>query len=231
MVAVLVVLTFIALIAINYYLVRDRAPAPVTEAASRVLPKRAITKPAVPAGVYLQPSWTWSRPDDDHLYVGVSPLLVEIVGTPLSLDCRRHGEYVRRGEPLVHLGRGQRRLAVPSPVSGTVELVNYPSLAAADAYDATHTRGASWLYRIRPDEPAAARAGWLSGDAALSWSRRAYRDLREFVQGQVTDRELGIMMADGGELPAGILGEMNDDVWAGVQERIDEAARAQETTT
>lgn len=222
MVAVLVVLTFIALVAINYYLARGRAPVPGHAAASRGLAPRPVRAPPVPAGVFVQPSWTWCRfGETGEVYVGVHPLLLDVVGGPLSLDCRRHGATLRRGEPLVELGRGERRLTVRSPISGTVELVNYPALGSDDAFQATHSRGGSWLYRVRAGQVAEDSRDWLAGDAAASWTRRAYRDLREFVQARVPDRRLGLMMADGGDLPAGILGDMDDEVWAAVQRRLD----------
>jgi len=233
MVAVLVVLTCVVLVVLDYYVLSRRArPAPLTERAAPPAPVPiAGERRPVPGEVFLQPTWTWSRMGDaGDLYVGVHPMLLELIGTPLSLDCRAHGDAVARGEPLVKLGRGERRVVVPSPVTGRVELVNYPALGGDDPWSASHARSGAWLYRIVPERLADDMRGWLSGDAASAWTMRRYHELREFLTHAAADRHLGVVMADGGELPAGIMGDMDDHVWAGLQERLTETAAGHAVT-
>jgi glycine cleavage system H lipoate-binding protein len=226
MVAVLVVLTFAVLVLLDYYVFARRertaaAAAPrATPRATRPGVAAAASRP-VPGDVFVQPTFTWSRIGDaGDLYVGVHPLLLDLVGTPLSLDCRAHGERVKKGEPLVKLGRGERRLTVPSPVSGTIELVNYPALDSDDPWSASHTRGGAWLYRVVPEQLAAEMRGWLVGDAALAWARVRYHDLREYLSSAAADQHVGFVMADGGDLPVGVLADMDDRTWNGVQSRV-----------
>lgn len=225
MVALLVVLTFIAFVALDFYLERRSAHATVRQALARAPqpPPLAATLVPVPPGVFLQPTYTWSRVGDSgEMYLGIHPLLLSLVGPPLELDCRAPGERVSKGEPLARLGRGDKRLTVRSPIDGRVELVNYPPLGGGETWAEPGAPNAGWLYRLTPEHLAHEVGGWLSGEAATAWTRKKYGELRNYLQGAVADRHLGAVMADGGELPVGILGELDERVWSGVNEKMSE---------
>ncbi len=219
MVFTLVILTIVVLVAIDYFWVSKRL-APARAAMEGRAPPPLLKSEPIPPGVFLQPGWTWSRLGEwGEIYVGVHPMLTALVGTPLELECVAPGASVARGEPMLRFGSRGRRLTVRSPVGGRVELVNYPPVGGA-AWPDAHAAEATWLYRIHPDRLADEMHGWLSGAAAETWTRKRYADLRAFVLGAVQDRHLGTVMADGGELPAGVLADMDDDVWAGLDTRL-----------
>ena len=219
MVFTLVILTIVALVAVDYFWVSKRL-APALQAEAGRIPPPLLKDDAIPAGVFLQPGWTWSRLGEwGEVYVGLHPMLTALVGTPLELECVAPGTAVHRGEAMLRFGSHGRRLTVRSPVDGRVELVNYPPVGGA-AWPEAHAPEATWLYRIYPDRIADEMRNWMSGDAAGEWTRKRYADLREYVLGAVKDRHLGTVMADGGELPAGVLGEMDDAVWAGLDVRL-----------
>ena len=224
MVAVLVVLTFVVLVALDYFVFSKRYPAGASNqrpARAAVRPLSAATQP-VPFGVFLQPSFTWSRlSDSGDVDVGVHPLLAELVGTPLELELRDPGERIAKGEPLLRIGQGGRHLTVRSPITGRVAEVKALTPARETAGEG-HGVGsyAAALYRVRPERLADEIATWLTGEEAVAWTRRRYADLRGYLLGAVADRHLGAVMADGGELPVGILREMDERVWAGVDELL-----------
>lgn len=230
MVAVLVVLTFAVFVALDFYLESRHAHVRPSHALSGTPPPLSATLQSVPPGVFVQPTYTWSRlAETGELYLGVHPLLLNLVGQPVELECLAPGDRVRKGEALLRLGRGGKRLTVRSPVAARVELVNYPALGGPDAWPAAEGPNASWLYRLTPESMSREVGGWLSGDAATAWARRSYADLRQYLQGAVADRHLGAVMADGGELPVGILAELDERVWSGVDERLLAAAPAGRT--
>lgn len=221
MVAVLVVLTVVVLVALDYFIFSKRYPAVAPNAQparAAVRPLSAATQP-VPFGVFLHPGFTWSRRDDSgDVYLGVHPLLAELVGTPLELELRDPGERVAKGEPLLRIGQGGRQLTVRSPITCRLDEVKGLAPAretageghGAESYD-------NALYRVRPERLADEVATGFTGEEAAAWTRRRYADLRGYLQGAVADRHLGVVMADGGELPVGILREMDERVWAGLE--------------
>ncbi len=233
MVPVLVLLTFAALIALDRLVLskgylEEKSGWPAT--LETLAP--AAGQERVPEEVCLQPTYTWSRAGDRDtaaLYLGVHPLLLGLVGAPCEMELREPGERVAKGETLLRLGcaprggggggggGGARRLTVRSPVAGRVERVNRN--AARTPPLEVERRGAPWVYRVRA-EHAGVEAGWLRGDAALEWTRRQYLELRAYLHGAVEAGHVGPVMADGGALPAGILGALDENVWRGLEDRF-----------
>ena len=122
MVMTLVVLTFVVFIALDYFVFsRQRA-----EAASPALVLGALpaARRVIPVGISLQPTFTWSRfGPAGEAYVGVHPMLVGLIGGACEFELLDAGQHVGRGEPLVRLAQGGRRLTVRSPIAGRVEQV------------------------------------------------------------------------------------------------------------
>jgi glycine cleavage system H lipoate-binding protein len=215
MVAALVVLTLVVLVLLDRHVYGKR----LTQAAARgpvgpPLTSLLSASRSVPAGVSLQPTFTWgSFGLDGELYLGVHPMLLGLIGTPLEVEALTPGTHVTKGEALVRIGTGGRHLTVRSPISGRVDRVNRPATNAAEPRN-------TWLYRLMPDHVTGETKGWLSGEQAAGWTRRRYADLREFLMRAAGDPRLGAVMADGGDLPTGILAEMDEQVWAGLDERL-----------
>jgi glycine cleavage system H lipoate-binding protein len=226
MVVVLVVLTFAVFIALDYFVLRKRHPL-ATEAlpaSSGLVPLRAAQE-QIPVGVFLQPTFTWSRAAaSGHVLLGVHPMLLELVGEPYAFEFRDPGEQVAKGEALVRVTRGDRHLTIRSPVSGLVMQVNRQATGATRWTGNADT----WLYRLQPERVADEVASWFSGDRAIQWTRRQYERLRGYLHDAVPGGQLGAVMADGGDLPGGILGDMDARVWAGLEDRFlahDESTR------
>ncbi len=222
MAAVLVVITFAVLIALDYYVFSKRYPALGAgwPARTGIHPVPSAAWQPVPPGVFLQPTYTWgSLGPTGNLYVGVHPMMLGLVGSPSELACRQPGELVAKGDPLVTIGRAGRHLALRSPVAARVERVNQKAISAARVHEANGQEGV-WLYRLRPENMDRDATSWLTGEAAAEWSRRRYGELRAFFQGTVAESHLGITMSDGGDLPVGILGEMEQDVWVNLENRF-----------
>lgn len=221
MVVLLVVLTFVVLVALDHFVLSKRYPELTAKEPARpnLLALSAAWQP-VPAGVFLQPTYTWGRiGETGEVYLGLHPMLLGLVGAPWDLALRGQGEHVAKGEPLVRIGRGGRHLTVRSPIAGRVDKVNHQAISES-LWRGAEGHDGSWLYRLLPERLADEAATWLAGEAAAEWTRRRYDDLRAYLHGAVTDRHLGVVMADGGELPVGILGEMDEGVWAGLEARF-----------
>jgi glycine cleavage system H lipoate-binding protein len=219
MTIVLVVLTFVALVALDHYVLSKRYREadwmqPVKPAPQ---PLAAAHQP-VPVGVFVQPTMTWGRIGQaGEVYLGVHPMLLGLVGAGRKLEFRASGEHVAKGEPLVSISRSGRRLTLRSPISGRVDRVNLGAVGETQ-WTGAEGRGGDWLCRLLPEFVTDESRSWLSGTAAAEWTRQRYDELRAYLTNAVADGHLGVTMADGGELPAGILGELDQGVWDGLED-------------
>ena len=221
MTIVLVVLTFVALVALDHFVLskRYREADWMQPAKSAPQPLGAAHQP-VPAGVFVQPTMTWGRIGEaGEVYLGVHPMLLDLVGAGRELELRAVGEHVAKGEPLVSISRAGRRLTVRSPIAGRVDRVNLRAVGETQ-WTGAEGRGGDWLCRLLPEFVANEARSWLSGAAAAEWTRHRYHELRTYLTNAVAVGHLGVTMADGGELPAGILGQLDQGVWAGLEDRF-----------
>jgi glycine cleavage system H lipoate-binding protein len=215
MVVMLVLLTFAAFIALDYFVLRKRRALAVERAAG--LSPLWAAQEQVPTGVLLQPTFTWSRATaKGAVLLGVHPMLLELVGAPFALEFRDPGETVAKGDPLVRVARGDRHLTVRAPVAGRVMEVNREAKHGTRWSENADT----WLYRLQPERVVDEVPLWFSGDRAVEWTRRQYAQLRSYLHDAAADGHLGAVMADGGDLPVGILGDMDESVWAGLEDRF-----------
>lgn len=217
MVVALVILTVVLLVTLDYFVVRKRMGLRQHHAGPPVLEPLSNAASEVPGGVFLQPSYTWSRirPDGD-LIVGVHPLLLGLVGAPFDVDLLRDGTQVERGAPLVRLGRAGRQLTVRSPVDGRVTAVNRAVTANAD-WETGDGTDRNWIYRIRPNAVGEDVPRWMIGDRAVAWTHEQYDRIRVFLAGAGGAGPVGATMADGGEIPVGILAALDEDGWEAFQ--------------
>src|SRR5512141_595378 len=99
MVFMLVILSIAALVAVDYFWAGKRLAVTAQPQTGRA-PAPLMANDAVPPGVFLQPGWTWSRLGEwGEVYVGIHPMLMALVGTPVELECVAPGAQVNRGEP------------------------------------------------------------------------------------------------------------------------------------
>ena len=219
MVPVLVLITFAFLVALDRFVLsrgylEDNSGWPER---LESLPAPAAAE-RVPDDVFLQPTFTWSRVGEwGTVCVGVHPMLLRLIGTSGEVELRAKGERVEKGEALARLWHAGRHLTVQSPIAGRLVRVNR---RAGEVPWCESEGGAPWLYRLRPERADDGERRWLSGAAALEWTRRQYEQLRAYLQSTVATGQLGTVMADGGDLPTGILGHLDEGVWAGLQSRF-----------
>lgn len=221
MVALLVVLTIAALIAVDYFVIERRArPEPVEEIPLPGLVPLSESAGRVPREVFLHPGYTWGRlREDGGLLLGVHPLLLGLVGAPYQLERLPAGARVQKGAPLFRVGKGARRLAVPSPVTGTVAEVN-PVVTGETSWEGVESYDGCWLCRMEAQDVEAELPGWFKGERAVEWTAHQYRRIRDFLVEAVAGSEVGRALADGGEVPAGILAQLDDGAWARFQAAI-----------
>ena len=205
MVIVLVLLTFVALIAVGE-LLRWRELRRVADAAH--------VSGAV--DLHLHPGHTWARPlPDGDLRVGATDLATGFIGNLRQIALPAPGTRLQAGQPVWTLVSLEgRRLTQAMPVDGEILEVNHalqrdPLVAQRSPYDA------GWFARIRPAHPATALAGLLQGRAA----RLLLQDTRARVLA-VMDPPLGRLAHDGGTWLAGFGSLIPDDDWLALEQEL-----------
>ncbi len=218
--ALFVIAVLMLIVAYHFLVERPRQRRQLTRAlADSALGPPAALLERLPRGVFLQPSFTWSEiATNGELKIGVHPLLLGLVGPPYKVDVLER-ETVRKGSPLIRISQGDRSLTLRSPVSGALsEARDRPEVT--EAAELPSAGGDAWVCRIEARDFATEVRGWMIADAAIDWTRRQYDRIRDHLLSVDSTAELGLMAADGGELPAGILGRLDESEWRKFEEAV-----------
>ncbi len=167
----------------------------------------------LPKGVFLQPTFTWGRlrPDGD-VDLGIHPLLLGLVGGSGGIHPHDKLGRIEAGEPIARIAADDRELTVRSPMSGQIVATN-PRTDSDPSWRGVTWDDGSWVCRIRPTRLADQIAGWLISDRAVEWTRRTYGDIRDRLLALAFRGEPELMLADGGEIPVGILTQLDPGAW------------------
>lgn len=191
--------------------IKPSAPKPITLA-------EAMEEP--PGGFFLQPTFTWTRiRENGEFFVGVHPLLLSLVGPDTTLDYVADETPLEKGDTLLRLQLGDREIQLFSPMAGQIAEVN-DSFVPQTGWAGATSRGGSWLYRIRPRNAEREIPFWLLGSDASQWAHQEYREVRDFLFETLNHEEVGLSAADGGELPNGVLGQLDAEGWKAFQNRF-----------
>jgi glycine cleavage system H protein len=160
----------------------------------------------LPAGVHLHPGHTWARLDPDGLVtVGIDDFAHKLVG-PAAVELPAPGAKVAQGEPALALGDGERKVAMLSPVDGTVVAVNAAVCERPVALDDPY--GGGWLFKVKAPRLAANFRQLLADGAA----RGLLEDASERLAVRMSP-ELGRVLQDGGVPIHGIAAALAGDDW------------------
>ncbi|MEJ2312398.1 MAG: hypothetical protein P8Y07_04460 [Gemmatimonadales bacterium] len=214
MLGVIFGLLVVTALTVHYVLVerpRQRAqrlegPHPIPLALADIIGK-------VPEGVFLQPTLTWGRlrPDGD-VELGIHPLLLGLAGPSRAVNpCAGPGR-IEKGQPIAEIAAGEGQLSVRSPASGRIVETN-PRIAADSSWRGATLDDGSWVCRVRPDRLSDEIGSWLIADKAVEWTRRRYGDIRDSMLALAFRGEPELMLADGGEIPVGILTQLDGASW------------------
>jgi glycine cleavage system H protein len=196
------------------YVTGREAPATVRVRASEFVPS-LVHGFALPANAFCHPGHGWAMLESDGLVrIGVDDFLHAAIGRLDGIELPRPGDSVTAGQPAFSLVQGQRRAAVPAPVSGVVTEVN-PALTAKPGLIKERPFSAGWVARVRPTSLVEDLPRLHIAERASAWLRREVVRLRDLVLANTADRRgaLGYTMADGGEVSNGPLEWLDDDAW------------------
>ncbi len=209
MVALFVVLTIIAFVTVDFFIQRKKK---IGLAAQPQIGKMSLSKilNLLPSGVFLQPSFTWSKIlDSGHLMLGIHPVLLGLIGEPDEVVLLKQGEEVKKGEPILSVRKGEKSLQVKAPVDGIITGLNNQVLEDSTWENISQ----SWLYSIKPVNVAAEVPSWFLAEQAQKWVNEKYQQIKSFFMKTLPETRMGLTMADGGDIPVGILSQFDEKVW------------------
>jgi glycine cleavage system H lipoate-binding protein len=196
MIALLVVLTFLAGIILD--LVMTRRAILVADETGAETPRPRVFPPmvagfAVAPNVKYHPGHTWALAESPELVrVGIDDLAARVAGDITKIDIPERGQWIRQGQRIIALHRGGKELALVSPIEGTVvgineEVLRDPKLAKADPY------GDGWLLTVNSPDAKTNFRNLLDGRIARRWMEEAAVALRN-----LTPSLVGATAQDGG---------------------------------
>jgi glycine cleavage system H protein len=118
--------------------------------------------------------------------VGADDLVQAALGPVDAVELPEKGTHVQQGEPLFRLRRGERTIAIPSPLTGTViggneALRQHPELINQQPF------GMGWAVRLDADAAPDERRFLLRGCEARQWFRREVDHVLELLPGGEAD--------------------------------------------
>jgi glycine cleavage system H protein len=207
MTVILVLVTFLVFIVLDYILNRRRAPAVVPVATSAANVKREgsdyVGGFLVPKDRSYHPGHSWLMAERKSVVrVGADEFAAALAGSVEKIELPKPGQWIRQGQEVFSFYKDGEKVGMVSPTEGEVltanaDVLNHPSLLRRDPY------GAAWLITVTvPDEETTTR-NLVPKCLITDWMRDAIDRL--YARQPVL---AGAVAADGGR-PA-------DDLTAGI---------------
>ena len=186
---------------------------PVSKPVPAEVPAVFARELVAPSGdLFYAPGHSWAAVGaEGGMSIGVDGFLARLVGSVDRIELPRRGVEVSRGDKLFTLHRGNRKLAVPSPLSGTVDSLNTgllesPGLLKGEA-DA-------WLVRMKPAALAEELDSLRIGARARAWMEKEVARLRDFLSSIAPQPATAVRtLLDGGLPVEGALALLDDSAW------------------
>ncbi len=215
MTVLLVLVTFMAFLAIDYLLTRKRVPVPVDIrlAKHEVIAPRPLAALVggfrVPDNVRYHPGHTWALSESPTLVrVGMDDFASKLSGPLESITLPQRGQWVRQGQKLVSLHRNGTTVDLVSPIEGSVAEIN-DALAANPALVRRDPYGDGWMLTVQSPDAKINFRNLLGGALARWWTEESVSRLQRHVPAA-----LGALAQDGGVAMDSVAENLPDDQWA-----------------
>ncbi|HLG18502.1 MAG TPA: hypothetical protein VI895_01635 [Bdellovibrionota bacterium] len=222
MVAILVLLTVIAFLTIDYFVQRAEARKAVTADASANVVEAALA-PAfqrarleqIPRGVFAHRNHQWSALEPTGLLkIGLDGFVSLLFKKIDRVELPRIGDTVRKGDVVARFVQGNRKLELRALIEGTVKDVN-ASLATNPAALLLEPFEGGWVYKVAPAQlDSSFVTSAVLGETAVAWMRSEIAKLRDVLAHAISAPALvGVTAQDGG-VPVEEVGRLlSDEAW------------------
>jgi glycine cleavage system H protein len=183
MVALLVLATFVAFIAWDVLLHRDkyrfRVAVPAGPAAATAAP--VVAGVTLPEGLSYHPGHAWAvDAGNGRIRVGLDEFAASLLGGMQKLDVPQRGRWFRQGEKgwTIHTERGE--VAMLAPAEGEIVAINEKAISDPDSV-ARDPYGAGWLLEIFSPDVQVSFRNLLTGAFARRWMEESVAELRQAI--------------------------------------------------
>ena len=173
----------------------------------------------VPEGIFFARSHTWLNLfPSGKVRLGIDDFVGNLVENPRIAFVRKIGDQVEKGDPLVVVEDGDRRITIRSPLAGEVLAVNLdleksPQLMRESLFSE------GWAYSIRPRRIEELRS-MLIGEESRSWMSGELGRLRDLLAGVGKLQPVPAALQDGGFPAAGLLKRLDSGKLAEFEEQF-----------
>lgn len=224
MVAILVLLTILGFLTVDFLVERRRAHlAPA--AAPAVVPRPPSVRvpvdvAALPAGVFDGPGHAWMelRPSG-AVRLGADRIPLTLLGGVDSIETAPAGSVLHRGDTAAVLRKGEREVKLRTPVDGVVTAVNSDLAGRPDSLT-ERPFGSGWLVSVAPKDLGGAIRRMFISDGAAAWMRRELARMRDLLVGLGDGALAGATLPDGGLPVAGLAARLSDDDWRALTDAL-----------
>jgi len=172
MTVLLVLVTFIAFVALDWFLHRGKVPAVATEhAPARISTLDRIAGFLTPDNLRYHPGHAWLERERRNIArIGIDEFAAALAGDVTKIEMPKPGQWVRQGQKAFSIYRHGERTEMVCPIEGEVievnpEILKSPSLLRDDPY------GRGWLMTINvPDEESTTR-NLIPRNLVRNWMR------------------------------------------------------------
>jgi glycine cleavage system H lipoate-binding protein len=220
MVALLVLATFVAFIAIDVMLHRDKyafriAEEPEPERARAMIPAPVVSGVLLPEGLSYHPGHTWALSiGQGRIRVGLDQFAASLLGSVQKVETPQRGRWLRQGEKGWTATGAKGAAVMLAPAEGEIVAVNEraienPNLVADDPY------GKGWLLEIFSPDAEVSFRNLLSGSFAQRWMEESMSELRAmFAPSQP------VTALDGGTIVPKLGDDLTAEDWKEATERF-----------
>jgi glycine cleavage system H lipoate-binding protein len=164
--------------------------------------------------IAVHPTHSWARIRQAEVAVGADDLMQATLGPVERVELPAVGSRVGQGDRLFSLQRGNRRVEVKAPVSGTVvntneALLQHPSLVNELPFSE------GWVVRLRADDFRADSRRLFRGKLARGWFRHETDRLIATVSTGAASMHC---LPDGGTVVSDLYRQIDDQAWTGLTE-------------
>jgi glycine cleavage system H lipoate-binding protein len=217
MTVVLVLLTFVTFLLIDYFHSRKAVVVqPVLQAAKREgrIAPSLVGGFSVPENLRYHPGHTWALSESPTMVrVGMDDFATKLAGKLESITLPKRGQWIRQGQKLFTLHRDGVAVDMVSPIEGSISDVNdavatNPELARKDCY------GDGWLITVNSPDAKVNFRNLLGGTLARWWTEESAGRLQKQMPMFAGMMPAGALAQDGGVAIDDVAGQIPDKDWA-----------------
>jgi glycine cleavage system H lipoate-binding protein len=212
MTVILVLVTFLAFVALDYFMNRNKAVVTAVVSEQGAVPTQAggeiVDGFLVPGDLSYHPGHAWlERERKGMMRVGADEFAAALIGKVDRIELPTPGQWVRQGQKVLRFYRDGERTDMVSPTEGEVleinnDVLDNPTLVRRDPY------GKGWLFTVHvPDEENTSR-NLVPKRLIGNWMRDAVERLYAFQFSFA-----GAVAPDGGRPAEDLLAGLPDLSW------------------